>query len=185
MTTPFSPSLSGSLVCILSAHNLSILKLPIKLTLSTFSNNPKSCIPLLDTTFAPTAIPAQFTKQFIPLKPSIAFFISSSLETSPTTYLQFMSSATFFSPSAFKSISSTSAPLFFRYLAVPSPRPLPAPVITALTFSIFIFYSPKSRISSITLPSFGKLFMGTILALPLKFITFFISSDIFCCKDSI
>ena len=74
-------------------------------------------------------------------KSSIAFFISSSFETSPTKYLASVSCATFFKPSAFKSINRRFAPLSFKYLAVPSPRPLPAPVITAFTFSSFILFS--------------------------------------------
>jgi len=120
------------------------LKVPVKLTLTVFSNQSRSTGPVRPTTAAPGPMPAQFTKilavPWASLAKLIAFEALSGSLTSHSMAIPLIYFAVSFAPSICTSSSAILEVFLLRILAVAAPKPDPPPVIITEVLLISMIY---------------------------------------------
>src|SRR5579875_1708898 len=152
MTTPRSPSSRGGSVIMSAAARRIMLKLPIRLTLTTRAKSASGIGPSLPTMRAAGAMPAQLTRtRAAPCLARAAATAASALLASDTSQWSArppVSFATASAPGMFTSRTATLAPAFARYRAVSATSPEPPPVTIAAC-------PPTSMILIPLLPNFS------------------------------
>ena len=136
MTTPRSPVACGSSLLMPLVTSRSMLNVPIRLTLITFSKSPSAIGPSRPITRLATPMPAQFTSTrgcwpSALMASATAASAPAASDTSQTTGTPLISAATSWASLALRSNTATLAPCDASLRAVAAPRPEAPPVTMA------------------------------------------------------